>query len=132
MGFFSRLFGGGKGGGDGAHGSGDAAGEEHALLLHIKLANDQFGDPDEVGVMHALQDEIESALAAAGAGELDGDEFGGGLCTIYIYGPDADAMWAAVAPVLEKRPFRKGSVAVKRYGGPGSGREEPVDLFWEG
>jgi hypothetical protein len=60
-----------------------------------------------------------------------GDEWGEGACTIYMYGPSADHLWEAIAPVLEKRPFPKGSYARRRYGPPGT-REDRVDLMWAG
>lgn len=123
MGFFKRLF---------AAKQPAPKGPEHALLLSIRLGNDEFGEPGEVEAMHELQDELSAAIARAKAGELDGDELGAGVCTIYMYGPDADRLWNAVAPVLEKHTFRHGSEAVKRFGAPGEAREEKINLHWEG
>ncbi len=105
---------------------------QHAVLLHLKLSNDAFGTPDEVKAMHALQDDLDRAIRAAAAGELDGDEFGGGYCVIYMYGPDAEKLWDAIAPVLETRPFLEGSHAMKRPGPPGVAGEDRIDLHWEG
>lgn len=126
MSFWKRLFGGGK------NPAASSAGSQHAVLLNIRLGNDEFGDEGEVEAMHTLQDQLEKVVTKARAGELDGDEFGAGMCTIFFYGPDADRLWDALAPVLEKHPFRKGSHATKRYGEPGVGREETIDLHWEG
>src|SRR6185295_11835054 len=131
MGLLSKLF-----GGKGAPPPPPPGGEsskppEHAVILHIRLGNDEFGTPDEVASMHALEDELASAIKRARAGEHDGDEFGQGECVIYCYGPDADKLWNAVAPVLEPMTFRAGSYVVRRYGPPGS-REDRIDLHWEG
>jgi hypothetical protein len=120
--FFQRLF--------GARAKDDAA-EDHAVLIHIRLAGEWPVDEETAGY-HALQDEREAAITGAGAGELDGDEWGGGECVIFTYGPDAEALWESMEPVLEKRSFPKGSYAIKRFGGPGCGREERVDIAWEG
>lgn len=103
------------------------------MLLRLVYDVSGAGLPDEESVfaMHALQDRLAEAIVAAGAGELDGDEFGEGVCTVYLYGPDAARLWEAIAPVLEIEPFLEGSVAIKRFGAPGS-REERVDLTWRG
>ena len=44
----------------------------------------------------ALGDALDEALSTAGVGEYDGnaDE------TMYAYGPDAEAMWAVMEPLL--------------------------------
>jgi hypothetical protein len=101
----------------------------HALLLHLVVAAD-----DTDGVIeryHAIQDELEAAVLHHHAGELDGDEWSEGLCTVYFYGPDADLLWDAVAPILEKHLFPKGSHAIRQYGPHGS-RTERIDLAWDG
>jgi hypothetical protein len=106
---------------------------EHAVLLKIvyNASGQGLADNATVVSLHALQDRLLEAIRNASAGELDGDEFGEGICTIYCYGPDADRLWDAVAPILETEPFPEGSVAVKRYGPPGA-REETVVLAWGG
>ena len=126
MGFLSKLF-----GSKPAPQATDSSKDEHAVLVHIKLAAEMPSE-DEMAKYHALQDQLIAAIEAAAAGELDGDEWGGGECVIYTYGPGADALWDAIAPVLEKHPFPRGSFAIKRYGGPDCGREERVRIEWDG
>ena len=129
MGLLSKLF------GRNAPASGPAGAPdgvqppEHAVLLKIVYDAGGEGLPDNATTesLHALQDRLFKAILNASAGELDGDEFGDGTCTIYCYGPNADRLWEAVAPVLETEHFPQGSVAIKRYGPPGA-REENVDL----
>lgn len=106
---------------------------EHALLFRIVYDSGGQGLPDNATVvlLHALQDRLVEAIRNAAVGELDGDEFGEGACTVYCYGPDADRLWDAVAPVLEAESFPQGSVAVKRYGPPGA-REDTVELARSG
>lgn len=41
---------------------------------------------------------------------------GGGECVLYMYGPDADLLFAAVEPVLKSSALASGGWAVKRYG----------------
>ncbi len=107
-------------------------GEEHAVLLHIRLGDDAFGLPGETDQCHALQDELRAAIEESATGMVDGDEFGDGKCVIYMYGPNADALWDSIAPVLEKKPFRKSSYAIKRYGGPDCTKQERINLHRDG
>ena len=44
-----------------------------------------------------------------------------------MYGPDADALWRVVEPVLRDANLGPGSYAVLRYGPPGA-REAQIDL----
>ena len=71
-----------------------------------------------------------SVSVNAGPGEFDGDEFGGGECTLYMYGPDADRLFGAVEEELRSSEHAGGGFAVKRYGAAGdpSAREIRVDL----
>lgn len=74
-----------------------------------------------------IEDPIMDAIERADVGEFDGNEIGPDGAELYMYGPDADALWAAVRPVLEKAPIGPGSYATLRYGEPGA-REVRVDL----
>jgi hypothetical protein len=71
---------------------------------------------------------LEEALAAAidesGAGELDGNEAGGGEVVLYLYGPDADALYEAIVPVLRASALGEGSTILRRYGPPEDGVRE--------
>lgn len=84
MGIFSRLFG-------GKSESPEPVGERHSVLIHIRLAS-MMPTEQEVEACHGLQERIEDALAAADAGELDGDEWGEGVCTIFAHGPNAEKL----------------------------------------
>lgn len=140
MGFLQRLLGKGDDVSGKAPTSGRASASaaapptEHAVILTITLTDDAFGTPQERTRLHAIQDELAAAMRRASAGELDGDEFGEGVCTIYSYGSDADRLWDAIAPVLAKHPFPPGSRAVKRYGRADDdrARQEQIDLAWDG
>ena len=48
---------------------------------------------------------------------------------LYMYGPDADALFGAVRPALEGAPFMRGARVTLRYGPPQDGvREVEVEL----
>lgn len=105
--------------------------ELDAVILHIVMES----DPVEKEVRHrwyTFQDELAAAVGAAGVGVLDGDGWGFGGHDIFLYGPNADALWDAIAPIIEKQPMPKGSHAIKRYQTPKGEREERIDLWWDG
>jgi hypothetical protein len=104
--------------------------EEHAVIVTLKLSDAAFGDARERDAIHALTDRLDAAIRAAGAGEFDGDEFGDGVCTLYMYGPDADRLFDAIAPELRGSPLTRGGSATRRYGAASnpSARVERVAL----
>ena len=89
--------------------------DEHAVITHLPLSDDDYGAADEREAVFALEDRLTEAAAALG-GEHDGNEFGGGEAVLYTYGPDADALMEAVMTCLGDFPLRPGAYAIKRYG----------------
>ena len=83
---------------------------EHAVLVTYPAVDS--GDREAV---YALQRRLTDAIAAAGAGEFDGNEFGGGEVVLYAYGPDAARLFAAMEPHLRGFPGRPAH-AVLRFG----------------
>ncbi|MEU3791895.1 hypothetical protein AB0F07_19130 [Streptomyces fructofermentans] len=112
-------------------GTGD---DEHAVIARFRLARDGFGDAGQRALVHRAGRAMSTAVEDAGVGEFDGDEFGGGEVVLYAYGPDADALFAVMEPVLRGLPFRPAHVLLRRgdgdsgKGGKGSGGETRVDL----
>ncbi len=92
----------------------------HAVLVHLASLDDTTG-------LFELEDQLIEAIDQASAGEFDGNEVGPEGATLYMYGPDADQLWSAVEPVLQRTDLGEGAFAVRRYGEPGV-REERVDL----
>lgn len=85
-----------------------------------------YGGSTDLEPLFALERELESAIAAASVGEYDGNEIAvdGSDGTLYMYGPDADKLFAAVKPALESCRFMNGAVVRLRYGPPGEGLPE--------
>jgi len=88
---------------------------EHAVIVHLKLSDDAHGTVEERESVFALEDELERAIEGSAAGEFDGNEFGGGEAVLYAYGPDADALFAAMEAPLRAFPNRP-AFAILRYG----------------
>ena len=96
------------------------AAEEQAVILAIPFQSGKEGSPEERKRLFALEDELSAAIKESGAGEYDGNEFGEGVFTMYIYGPSAERLFSVVRPILKKFRPPAGSYLVKRYGKPGS------------
>lgn len=109
MGFFNRLLGKGK--------KPAKQSNEHGVIVHF-----MYGSTD-LTRLFGLEDLLEKAIEAAGAGEFDGNEVAvdGSDGYLYMYGPDADALFAAIRSTLEACPFMKGATVTLRYGKPEDG-----------
>jgi hypothetical protein len=90
---------------------------EHAVIVHF-----EYGSTD-LSRLFALEEQLEQAIAVAKAGEFDGNEVAadGSDGYLYMYGPDADRLFAAVRPALEGAGFMRGARVVLRYGPPQDG-----------
>lgn len=98
--------------------------DSHAVMLHLRLSNhEEFGSDEEWDEIHAMTDKLGKALRAHGVGELDGDEFGGNECVVFMYGPDANKLFAAISPLLRSWPAIAGGYVIKRFGPPGASFE---------
>lgn len=100
---------------------------DQSVIVHLRLADTDIGTLDDEEPIEALTCRLERLMEATGAGELDGDEWGGGYCRLFLHGPDANSIVAAVLPDLLEYPARPGSYMVKRYGAPGA-IEELIEL----
>jgi hypothetical protein len=90
---------------------------EHSVIVHFQLSDDGYGSEDERAGIYALQRSLRAAIDTAGAGEFDGNEFGGGEAVLYAYGPNADDLFKVMEPAL--REFRiRPAFAIVRYGAP--------------
>jgi len=101
-----------------------------AVIINITLSDHKFGSADDRFVISQLEDKISSALEEADFGELDGDEYGGGECTIYIYGPDADRLFAIIRPFLASELKAYKGYAIKQYGEPDDLNAREVRVTW--
>lgn len=89
---------------------------EQAVIAHLSLKDDPFGSEREREIIIELAEMLHRAIDEQGVGEFDGEEFGGGRCVLYMYGPDADRLFGVVEPILKSVPLSHGGFAIKRYG----------------
>jgi hypothetical protein len=104
-----------------------SAGEEEALIATIKLRSGEMGSPDERSRIATLENQLSDAIKNSTLGEFDGDEYGTGVCAIYMYGPSADRILAVTLPFLKKFRAPAGSYVIKRQGKPGA-KQERISL----
>jgi hypothetical protein len=102
------------------------AGEEQepsdqALLIHLNGTDLE----DSVYEQYDL-DGLEKAITAAlgRTGEWDGTETGPAETTVFLYGRDAEQMFAKIESVIRDHPLCKQARIVVRKGGPGAVQRE--------
>ena len=93
---------------------------EHAVIVHFNygLAN--------IDTLHKLEKKLERVIAENKVGEYDGHEIAIDLSDgiLYMYGPDAEALFKTVKPTLAASSFMKGAKANLRFGPPEDGTRE--------
>ena len=85
---------------------------EQAVLVHF-----DYGSRDWAPFFK-FEERLEHAVTVSGAGDYDGNELAidGSDGTLYMYGPDADKLFAVVKPLLESSSLLKHVVVTLRYG----------------
>mgnify|MGYP003342074831 CR=1 FL=1 len=111
MSFISRFF---------SKDESPAKAPDQRVIVHVPLSDGANGTSEEFAHLTDLEEKMEEAVVAAGVGEFDGNEFGQGNFTYFMYGADADLLFAVVEPILRGDSQTKKGHAVLRYGPPGS------------
>ena len=86
---------------------------EHCIKIEVPISSEE-----QVRKLQALGERLEIALDDSDIGEFDGDEYSSGHATLYLYAPNADALFAVIRPILEKEGLPSGTYALLRYGPP--------------
>jgi hypothetical protein len=104
MGLFSKLF-----GSRNAAKNGSSAQE---VEVHFEYGSTNFQ------YVYALGDQIQLAILEAKVGEYDGHAIpaDGSEGRYFVYGPDAEAIFKVIAPVLAASPLMSGATVILRYG----------------
>jgi len=90
---------------------------EQSVFVYFALDGGEYGTDAQREAIFQAERILEAELGQTGVGEIEGDEFGGGQAALFAYGPDADALFAAMEPQLRMVPLRPAH-ALLRYGGP--------------
>jgi hypothetical protein len=104
MGLLSKLF-----GSKNAGKSGSSA-QEVEVYFAYGSTNFQY--------VYSLGDQLQTAIAEAKVGEYDGHAIpaDGSEGRYFIFGPDAEAIFRVIAPVLEASPLMRGATVTLHYG----------------
>lgn len=86
--------------------------EGPAVMVHF----DYY--PKDAARIHALERRLEGAIKHAGAGELGESELhvDGNDGYLYMFGPDADRLYRATAPILKTSQLMNGAEVTEWYG----------------
>jgi hypothetical protein len=109
MTFLKRIFGNAK--------------SEEAVLVYL----DGSGLPDQVYQAYdvaTLEDRLREVIGRDRLGEFDGNEFGPGEVTLFMYGSDAERLFAGIEPILRGYPLCQHARVIIRRGGPGASERE--------
>lgn len=107
--------------------------EQSVIVTFYKFA-EKFWTEDmhSLDPLFALEDDLEGILAERDLGELDGHEIAvdGSDGFLFLYGPDAEALYSAIEAVLRASPVTQGGNATLRYGAYGQHnvRERYVEI----
>lgn len=86
-----------------------------AVLVHL----DGAGLPADVYERYDLatiEDQLTTVLEESGLGEFDGNETGPAETVLFLYGPDAERLFAGIEETLRAYPLCKGARVVVRRG----------------
>jgi hypothetical protein len=83
------------------------------LLVVLRLSNDLMGIAAERQAIRELEHALEAAIAGRpGVGEFDGDEFGGGECTLFFAARNAQELFDLLHPILRRSAACRGAEVV--------------------
>jgi hypothetical protein len=114
MGLLSKLFGSNK--------KTSQSPTVHEVIVHFSYGSPNFQH------MYALEDQIRYAVSEAGVGEYDGHEIpeDGSEGSFYLYGPDAEAVYRVISPLLAESSFMHGATVTLWYGPRGRKTQKRV------
>lgn len=93
---------------------------DHAVIVQFSGYGAQFFKPGnhDLAPLEKLHLEIDGTLAVEGTGVMDGHEIAvdGSEGTLFLYGPDARALFDSVSSVLDASPVTRGGMAFLYFG----------------
>lgn len=107
---------------------GDASrGLKQAVIIHFNYGHEGL-EP-----LHQLESRLRILLFHEGTGELDGHEIAMDNTdgSLYFYGPNAEALFKSVRPLLLEIPFMKKAVVHLRFGAVDDPDVSEIDFVLE-
>lgn len=94
---------------------------EQSVRIHLRGRHLPLG-----GYRHHELSTIDDRLRAAveGLGEYEGYETGPAETVFYIFGPDAEALYTRIEPILKTCPLTHDAIVIIRMGPEGAPRRE--------
>jgi hypothetical protein len=104
MGLLSKLF--------GSRNATKGEASQQEVEVHFAYGSTNFQ------YVYALGDKLQFAIAEAKVGEYDGHALpaDGSDGRYFVIGPDAEAIFKVIAPVLEASPLMRGATVTLRFG----------------
>ena len=90
--------------------------EAVVVYLHRAPSSERY----EQESLEGIEADLQRVLAGKGLGEYDGNQIGQSGATLFMYGPSADQLFAAVEPVLRTYALCRGARVRIRPGPPGA------------
>lgn len=88
---------------------------EHAVMVEFALDDERLGSDSSREAFRVCSERVQRVLETSGLGYVDGDEFGGGMARLYLYGKDASLLFEAIVSILKSGQPRAVS-ALLRFG----------------
>jgi hypothetical protein len=101
----------------------EASGNSQAVLVYLdgqRLPNEVYAEHD----LATLEDQLIEVIETRTLGEFDGNEIRERESILYMYGPNAEALFAGIEPTLRKYPLCSNARVVIRQGNPGAPQRE--------
>jgi len=86
-----------------------AAPQVASVQVTFDLKSGKVGSKAERANVHRFTEKLEEALTRSNVGHFDGDEFGEGKCTLFMYGQDPEAIYSVVEPLVREAEFLRGA-----------------------
>ena len=95
---------------------------EHEVTVHFSYGSTNLQH------LYALEDLVRNAVSEAKVGEYDGHEIAedGSDGLFFMYGPDAEALYRAISPLLGESSFMHGATVTLWFGPRGRKTQKRV------
>ncbi len=101
----------------------EAPHNDQAVLVYLDgqgLSEEVYSEYDT----STLEDQLMEVIELNSLGKFDGNEFGQGEAILFMYGPDAEALFTGIESILRAYPLCQKARVVIRQGGPGAPQRE--------